>query len=50
MLVGHEPDFSEVVAAITGGQVKFAKAGIALVELNGRKGRLLWLFPPKVAK
>lgn len=50
MLVGHEPDFSEVVAAITGGQVKFAKAGVALVELNGRKGRLLWLFPPKVAK
>lgn len=50
MLVGHEPDFSEVVAAVTGGKVKFAKAGVALVELTGRKGRLLWLFPPKVAK
>ncbi len=50
MLVGHEPDFSEVVAAFTGGKVKFAKAGVALVELTGRKGKLLWLFPPKLAK
>ncbi len=50
MLVGHEPDFSEVVAAAIGGEVKFAKAGVALIELARRKGKLLWLFPPKVAK
>ncbi len=50
MLVGHEPDFSEVVAAVTGGRVKFAKAGVALVELTGGKGKLLWLLRPKLAK
>ncbi|CAN5526640.1 phosphohistidine phosphatase SixA [soil metagenome] len=50
MLVGHEPDFSEAIAAITGGHVKVAKAGVALVELAGRKAKLLWLFPPKIAK
>jgi hypothetical protein len=29
-----------------------SKGGVALVELNGddMKGRLLWLFPPKIAK
>ena len=49
MLVGHEPDFSELVRAFTGGTVKMAKAGLARVDLdeNG-KGRLIWLLPPKV--
>ena len=32
MLVGHEPDFSEVIAALTGGNVKISKAGLALVD------------------
>jgi phosphohistidine phosphatase len=50
MLVGHEPDFSEVIAAVTGGDVKISKAGVALVEMDGSKGRLLWLFPPRLAK
>jgi phosphohistidine phosphatase len=50
MLVGHEPDFSLVIAALTGGTVKLSKAGVALVDLNLPKGKLLWLFPPKVAK
>ena len=50
MLVGHEPDFSEVIGALNGGAIKISKAGVALVDLQGRKGRLLWLFPPRVAK
>ena len=50
MLVGHEPDFSQVIKMVTGGQIKISKAGVALVELTGRKGKLLWLFPPRVAK
>ena len=50
MLVGHEPDFTLVIAALTGGSVKLSKAGVALVDLNLQKGRLLWLFPPKIAK
>jgi len=51
MIVGHEPDFSEVISALTGATLKLSKAGTALVELNRswRNGRLLWLFPPKVA-
>jgi phosphohistidine phosphatase len=52
MVVGHEPDFSKTVGKLTGARVKLAKAGIALVEagLDLRCGKLLWLFPPKIAK
>ena len=51
MLVGHEDDFSLTIGALTGGRVKVAKAGVALVELNAPdRGRLRWLFPPKVAR
>jgi phosphohistidine phosphatase len=51
MIVGHEPDFTEVISDLTGATVKLSKAGIALVELNHswRHGRLLWLFPAKIA-
>ena len=50
MLVGHEPDFTLTIAALTGASLKLAKAGVALVDLNLQKGRLLWLFPPKFAR
>jgi phosphohistidine phosphatase len=52
MVVGHEPDFSEAVGKLTGARVKLSKAGIALVEVDPdlRCGKLLWLFPPKIAK
>ncbi|HEY3662460.1 MAG TPA: phosphohistidine phosphatase SixA [Chthoniobacterales bacterium] len=50
LLVGHEPDFSEVIRALTGGRAKMSKAGLALLEVSGTEGKLLWLFPPKVAK
>lgn len=50
MLVGHEPDFTEVIAALTGANLKLSKGGVALVDLNLQKGKLLWLFPPKLAK
>jgi phosphohistidine phosphatase len=32
LLVGHEPDFSNAVAELTGGRVKLRKGGIACVE------------------
>lgn len=52
LVVGHEPDFSETVAAlIGGGDLAVRKAGLALVELSGpdaTRGRLLWLVPPKI--
>lgn len=52
MLVGHEPDFSSVISALTGASLKLSKAGLALVDLDPEteKGRLLWLFPPKLAR
>jgi phosphohistidine phosphatase len=52
LLVGHEPDFSSVISALTGASLKLSKAGVALVDIDRdtEKGRLLWLFPPKVAR
>jgi len=52
MIVGHEPDFSSVVAELTGGDVKLAKAAIARVDLDdsARNGRLIWLVPPKLIR
>ncbi len=51
MLVGHEPDFSGMIGALTGGRVKVSKAGVALVELKGaERGELRWLFPPAFAR
>ena len=52
MLVGHEPDFSSVISALTGGFVKMSKAGVALIDIDPEteKGRLLWLFPPRFAR
>jgi phosphohistidine phosphatase len=51
-IVGHEPDFSEVIAAVSGGEVILRKAGVALVEMDqsAQKGTLRWLFPPRFAK
>ena len=52
MLVGHEPDFSSVISALTGGFIKMSKAGVALIDMDPEteKGRLFWLFPPKFAR
>jgi phosphohistidine phosphatase len=52
MLVGHEPDFTDVISALTGAQLKLSKGGLALVDadIGEGRGRLLWLFPPKIAK
>jgi phosphohistidine phosphatase len=49
MVVGHEPDFSAVIRALTGGDVKLAKGAIARVDLEAgaKTGRLIWLIPPK---
>jgi phosphohistidine phosphatase len=52
MLVGHEPDFSGLVRALTGGMVKLGKGGLARIDLDdaGEAGRLIWLIPPKIAR
>lgn len=54
MIVGHEPAFSTVIEALTGGRVKLRKGGIARVDLDDAsaapKGCLAWLISPKVAR
>lgn len=52
MIVGHEPEFSEVIGELTGGKIKISKAGVALLDINRscNSGTLLWLFPPKFTK
>jgi phosphohistidine phosphatase len=52
MLVGHEPDFTNIISGLTGGSVKLSKAGVALLDIDpeAQEGKLLWLFPPKLAK
>src|SRR5919108_997085 len=52
MLVGHEPDFTNVISGLTGASLKLSKAGVALLDVDpeSEEGRLLWLFPPKFAR
>jgi phosphohistidine phosphatase len=52
MIVGHEPEFSQVIGELTGDKIKISKAGVALLEINRSctSGMLLWLFPPRFSK
>jgi phosphohistidine phosphatase len=52
MLVGHEPDFTSIISGLTGASLKLSKAGVALVDVDpeSEAGKLLWLFPPKIAR
>jgi phosphohistidine phosphatase len=51
MLVGHEPDFSQTISALTGGgKVILKKGGLARVDItttDSLQGDLVWLLPPK---
>ena len=50
VLVGHDPDFSELVSALVGGEVQLRKAALARVDaarpLKPGAGTLRWLVPP----
>jgi phosphohistidine phosphatase len=52
MLVGHEPDFSQVIGQLVGGaRVVLKKGGLACVEVYGGSlvsGELLWLATPQL--
>jgi phosphohistidine phosphatase len=52
MLVGHEPDFTQTISELTGASLKLSKAGVALLDIDpeSEEGKLLWLFPAKIAK
>jgi len=47
LLVGHEPDFSRLVADLTGGVVDVKKGGLAVVRLEGLGGELALLLRPR---
>ncbi|MGI8819960.1 MAG: SixA phosphatase family protein [Chthoniobacterales bacterium] len=52
-IVGHEPDFSAVIRALTGGEVKLGKGGLARVDVksaSAARGRLIWLIAPKLGR
>lgn len=47
LVVGHEPDFSQVVHDLTGGRVNLKKGGIAAVRLDGTRAELFALLRPR---
>jgi len=55
-LVGHEPNLSELAAALTGGTVRlgFKKGAICRIDLDtlrpARPGALRWFIPPKLLR
>jgi phosphohistidine phosphatase len=50
LLVGHEPNFSTVIAElIGGGRVQMKKGALARVDVNSElQGELVWLLQPKI--
>jgi phosphohistidine phosphatase len=54
MLVGHEPDFSSMIGALTGGShVLMKKGGLARIDIERLEqgiGTLTWLLPPRVLR
>ena len=47
LLVGHEPDLSQVVHDLTGARVDFKKGGVAAIALDGARGELVALLRPR---
>ncbi len=47
LVVGHEPDFSTVVAELTGARIDMKKGGIAGVRVDGARGELIVLLRPR---
>jgi phosphohistidine phosphatase len=47
LIVGHEPDLSQVVHDLTGGRIDLKKGGIAAVRIDGTRGELIGLLRPR---
>jgi phosphohistidine phosphatase len=47
LVVGHEPDFTQVVHDLTGGRVDLKKGGVAAVRLDGTRPELFVLLRPR---
>ncbi len=46
LVVGHEPDLSNVVAELTGARIDLKKGGLAVVRMEGPSGELIALLRP----
>ena len=47
LLVGHEPDLSQLIHDCTGARVEMKKGGLAAIALSGRSGELIVLMRPR---
>ncbi len=47
LIVGHNPDFEQVVYDFTGARVDFKKGGVAGIRLDGTRGELIVLLRPR---
>jgi len=47
LLVGHEPDLSQLAGALGGGRVDLKKGGVAALRLEGAGGELLIVLRPR---
>jgi phosphohistidine phosphatase len=47
LVVGHEPDFSQVVLDLTGGTIDLKKGGLAALRVDGSRGELIVLLRPR---
>ena len=57
LLVGHEPDMSNIISLLTGmppGSIEFKKSAFCNIEVTSfsarAKGKLLWLLQPKLLR
>lgn len=47
LIVGHDPDFTQIVGDLTGGRVDVKKGGVAGVRMDGARGELIVLLRPR---
>ena len=47
LLVGHEPDLSQVVHDLTGARIDLKKGGVAALRLDGTRAELIALLRPR---
>src|SRR5918999_518073 len=47
LLVGHEPDFSQIVHDLSGARIDLKKGGLAAVRVQRKSGELVALLRPR---
>jgi phosphohistidine phosphatase len=47
LVVGHDPDFTQVVHDLTGARIDMKKGGVAGVRMDGARGELVALLRPR---